>query len=115
MQIQFREWNDYKVTLFLVADEIGCTTESCMCSVFFISALVMDFIHGQVAAELQVWNAIVSLNEVAEERLGGCSKEEGRVRASNFSSVYQPTRCSMQQMSNDRNRVHFLYCRCEGV
>lgn len=65
-----------------------------MCSVFFISAFVMDFIHGQVAAELQVWNAIVSLNEVAEERLGGCSKEEGRVRASNFSSVYQPTRCS---------------------
>jgi len=99
VQIQFREWNDYKVALFLVAAEIGCTTESCMCSVFFISAFVMDLLHGQVAAELQVWNAIVSFNEVAEERLGGCSKEEGRVRASHFSSVYIST-YKMQHATN---------------
>lgn len=85
-----------------------------MCSVFHFS--IRNWLHGQVAAELQVWNAIVSFNEVLQrgrrEQLGGHSEEEGAC----FQFLMGSSTYKMQlQMSNNRNRVYFLYFGIWGI
>ena len=82
-----------------------------MCGVFHFS--ICNWLHGQVAAELQAWDVIVSFNEVAESGLEAVARKRASECFQFFisSSTYK----MQQQVCSNRNRVHFLCCRCEGV
>lgn len=81
-----------------------------MCGVFHFS--IRNRLHGQVAAELQVWNAIVSFNEVAESSLEAIARRGGLwFQFWIGSSTYK----MQQQMFTNRNRVYFLYFGTWGI